>query len=942
MPVYKQPQRPQRRDNAYDDELSSLPELNERSSGISNDAGSTVDSIDDVLAQNEADNQSYAASNGASGHADGGSHSDRIARNVDRSIGQHHQTDSQRAGEDESRALDKMNQGVAGGAGGGAADQLGRGYTNNANTWADTANALRNSGGPTGIAKEAMRFLGQKAGQNKNLLGGIGIGGGLTATIIGLFMTALPFSFNSIMNGIVDKEFKVVNTDMSEMQDTLMSHLIKKYILPGMKLHGCTSTLVDKDCAVAVPGDGPVQRMFRAQLKGHIDNIMAKQGFELRFDKANNKYFIRSNGVKGDIDITKFVGTDGNLFHEIDNKSARALWKQTYKRATFWDRLLLRIGWSKKTLKANYGNIRCTFTCEVLDGTTKHFTDPIDVRKRAFKIKLAQLALRRSKVMSLAVTCLIAGSTCDPNEPDIDPNTGEYRTSFEKDIRVKMDELRALDNGDVSLKRAKEIFDGVQKEGGFTQFIIKELVKGILDKAGASEATKQTTAQIAGYAVPGVDLVVGFSNIISTLSTLGPKIKALNSQIQIASAVALFAMNSTYDSETKSANVDSVITGSMSDQFGRNQQVLDDGHTMGGADAGTTPLYNTIINDGNGQTTAFNSLFGAKTYAATADDPTETKAYHCPITDKILDPSGKDHVVICPEQSLKYAGFIGNAFGSISNFLNLPGISVITSAANLISGTVNAISGAISDKIAKLVEKIPGYDSLLNTISSAATPVFGSIVKYIFPSWLSNNNSGGTNFIGTVLGGDATANSYLENVLRAGVITPKQKASIVNDATEMEEIQFKHKSLYARIFDKEDTHSFVTRMSLALPTDAKTNFGSMAAQLISDPFSKLMRTFSAAFAGKRAFAAVEADNMEDPFGLPQHGIPLEDAVFHTDPEVYYSSRCADSGHNAEWNSHVVIDPDTGLNVHQNSDPCGLIDEGVQVGGGVFDSSLAGQ
>jgi hypothetical protein len=892
MPEFKQPPSRLPRRSTYDDELSSLPGMDDRAAGASRGADSMVSKIDEA-------------------------------------IGQHHDS----AAQSETNALASLNQGIAG-----IGEKLGKGFTGGAGGAAGAIyksdNAFAGAGGKLKLIKAVT---GSAVKNRKGLLAG---GAGASAlTILGvLFMGTLPFGFNSIMHNIIDHESKVMVSNMGEMEDNLASYYIKKYLMPGMKLNNCSGPIVDKSCAVKPQGSNPVSNMFKAWQKGNIEAKWAKQGFEIRYDRGAGRYFIRATG-QGDIDITKYTGTKDNLFHEVNKSDVRALFQESHKASSKWDKMLTRFGWGKKTIKLNYDATRCVFTCKVLQATDKYFTQPWKDKKNGYKIKFAQKVLGpRSAMYELAFTCLFAGHDCDPNKAQTDDETGKRTTKFDDDIKAKMDALRATEVGNLELDKAQTAVKDL-REKGFERYIVETIVKALLGKVGASEAVKQTTAKFAGAAVPGVNLVVGLASIISTLSTIGTTLKTTNSYIQTHSAALQFAMNSTYMDEVQSGNVDATEVGSFNDSFSSGQEVMADGKTMGGAGAGATPLYNAVVNDGGQTQTAFlNGLFGAKTYAAD-NDPNHTQAYQCPISKKILDPSGKDGNLICPEQTLKYATFVAGAFGSISDFLNLPGIKVITDAANLITDTVGDLFKPISQPIADAVQKLPGYDSMIKKVQDAADSIMENFADYIYPNWINSNPSGGTNFIATDFGGRVVFNNYMENEARGAPLTAKQQFSIESQQDTFDEINFKRRPLYARLFDKEDPHSFVVRLSLAMPLNFRSQMGSIVTGLISDPFGKLMRGFGAVFASQKAFAAPKI--LDDPFGLTHYGFPLDSAVFKDDPELTYDSSCSNKDHNIEWNSHVTENPDTGLPEHRQADACGILTEGTAYGGGLFDSKLVG-
>lgn len=832
--------------------------------------------------------------------------------------------DGDDAASDEQNEIARMQQGLAD-----IGDKLGRGFTGSMATGLTAAKIGAGANG-AGLIRGIM------AGSKKHKKGVI-FGGSIATFIIAMatfMLSQFPFGFKSIMINVVKKEMAVANANSDDLQETFMSHYIKKYLLPGMKAQGCTSTLVDKSCAVTVVGDTILDRMFRSWQKGNIEKRWAQAGFEIQYDKKANRYYMKATGVEGRVDITKYTGGDGNIFREVNRRDIRSAIREAHKNASFHDRIMMRYGLGKM-LHDNYNVRRCVLTCKVLDAREKYFTEPIELRQKAFKTMLARRVLMpRSEVMGLAFQCLFSGSECDPNKPDIDPETGEYKTQFEGQIQETVQQLLMKDDGDVTLAKAQELTKEF-REKGVQQVIIEKIVDKLLGKTGASDATKQATAQIAGKAIPVIGAVIAVAQVIDAVSSVGEHSKSLNTQLQSQSAVSLYGMNSTYADEIGSANVDAAMVGSFADSFSPNQEKQDNGQ-MGGAGAGAAPLYNAVINNGDQTQTAFNGLFGSKVYAA-GEDANNTETYKCPITGKLLDPSGRDGKLICPEQSLKYGGFILDAFGSVSNFLNAPGISLITQASKWISGVIGAITGTISEPLLKALEKAPGYGAVVDSVTQGITPIFQNLVKYVFPDWINDNMSGATNFVATDLGARWAAADYSESVQRGYPLTAQQVNAVETEQSTLDEIAFRNKSFYGRMFDQDDPSSFVTRAALVMPANLRSDSGQMFSQLISDPFTKVVRSFGAVFSGQRAFAAPKV--LEDPFGITHYGRSTDDAIFNENPQAYYASRCDGNSHNEDWNKNVTIDPDLGIPRHTQSDDCAFLQEGARLGGGMFDSAL---
>lgn len=833
-------------------------------------------------------------------------------------------TSSNDSAKDEADALAKLNAGIAG-----VGDKLGKGFTGSM----AAGIAAHDLGGAKG-GRFLIKGLIQGSGKKKKglLMAGGGIGGMLIALLV-FFMSSLPFGFKSIMTNMVDREMKVVKANMGNLQDSFASHYIKKFLIPGMQLNGCTSTLVDRNCAVTAEGDGPLDRMFRAWQKGNIEERWARAGFEIRHDRIANRYFIRATGV-GDVDITRYTNTNGNLFNEINRRDLRAVIRDAHRQATFHDRIMLRWGLGDM-LRNNYNVRRCVLTCKVLDAKEKYFTEPIELKKQAAKMMLIRRVLMpRSQMLGIAFRCVLAGSDCDPNRPDVNEETGEYRTQYEREIQADIRTMLSADDGDVRLARIQEVTTEV-REKGFRKYLIEQIVKSLLSKVGASEAVEKTTAKVAGQALPVLGTAVSVMAVISAAATISTAVGSINTQMTEATAISVYGMDSTYADEIGSANVDMAMVGSFADSFSPGQERQGNGE-MGGAGAGAVPLYNAVVNNGNQTQVAFSGLFGAKVYAA-GEDPNHLNTYKCPISGHVLDPSGRNDQLICPEQALKYGTYIVQTFGSVDNFLNAPGISVITQASTWVTKTIGDAVSTITKPLLDVLQSAPGYEAIAGAIAGGAAAIFDSVSDYVFPNWINDNMSGATRFVASDLGARASASAYGETVLRGHPLTPEQVHAIETEEYKIDEIRFKNKPLYARMFDQDDPHSFVTRLSLSLPTNFKTQTADAFTELISDPFTKIVRGFGSVFSGQRAFAAPKI--LPDPFGVKPYGRVTEDSIFNEDPQTYWASRCTDTTHNKAWNEHVSIDPDLKTPYHTQSDNCAFLQEGTKAGGAFFDSSF---
>ncbi len=846
---------------------------------------------------------------------------DGLLSKVSGGIGQQHNPRSTQASSNKAAAneLDALNK-------------LGKGFTGVA--------AKAAAGGVDADAVAGGKLLQIKGNVKEHKGAYASIIGAIIILVFGVAgISTLPGAYKTIMNAITGKANVFITQEVSKYQESLASEYIKRQLTPGMKRRakeGCSTTIIQVGCADKTADNSPPGRALNAWAQSSIENEWAKNGFELHYDTVSNRYFIRATGIEGDIDITKYLNTTDNLFHEIDKPELRTLFRAVNEKTSRLKRVLNLFSFGRLVLHDKWRITRCISECVISDKIAA-LKDSITDQKNAYKIKFAQRVLYpRSKVLGVAFACFFSGSECDPNKPDVNQETGEYNTKFEEDIQGQLDQILAEQGGDESLKKAQEILKGL-REDGWQKYLIKIAVSEMLSKTSLSDAAKAGTAKVAGEAIPVLNIITVAAALLSGLSKLGPGTKAIVSMTQKDSMMRSYATDATYADETASGNVVAAEVSSFGRSFDAGQQLQPDGIHYGGASAGATPLYNAVVNDGyQTTTTAFGGVFASASAASSTDDPYHLNTYVCPLTQQFV-PAGQ---LICNEQTLNYANYVLKTFGSISGFLNSPGINLLTQSAKLWTEATNTVYGTLTGPIVDLLMKFPGFTALQNQIIGNIEGLFKSLTGVI-PNWISDNMNGGDHFIADFGGALASYNDYSENNLGGQPLSLAQRTAMINDQAQVDQKSFQMQPIMARIFDQNDIHSLVSRMSLALPYDFKPNIASMFTNLLTNPFGRIIHSLAMVFSMPNAWAADTGKTTVDPgYGITVYGIPIDNAVYSTEPTVYWDSNCTNDEHTKAWNASVKISTVTGLPEHTAADTCRFADQSSRAGAGYRDSNLA--
>jgi hypothetical protein len=769
----------------------------------------------------------------------------------------------------------------------GSGDQIGNGYS---------------GGDPGGRLSRVKGALSTRRGKRGAAGGGIALG--ITGIFVAIFVALLPLKLNHIVQNLQDKFFGTSEAAVQKQTDNLMDTYIRKHVLPGLK-GTCTTRNITKDCiSKQVAGDSKASKLFRGWKDSHLENKLAND-YGIEFYKKGNSFYVKTPELGNGANIDDFA--NGKVKHmdditEVSRSDFRQLAHSGMENETKWKRVMyyFKVG---SLLENKYGVKRCTFLCTKKD----KLSDWVDAKKEKVnvaKILITQRVLEpRTETLGIVLQCVMS-SQCSASDPADPGANGEKRSTTDKQIQDKLDEIAATygtEKVDAIIKDATTI-----SEKGFTAYIIDKLV---------SKAAGEVAGQAAGDAVPYVGALNTISGYVTSLGSAGSKLKKLGYATNSASMVAMFTLFRTHADEIKSGKVDATLTGSFISSLGSN--------TKNGQAAENSPLYAKLVDGSPTKTSFLNTVAPAKVYA---DAPSQ--GYTCDDGKPI--PAGKQ---VCPEESLNINSFIN----TISDLFNNGPLKPLKAIADAWNNTIGKGFKWGNDTVGRIIAMIPGIDALGKGAAALADPVFKTMASYLVPSPINDNMSGARVFNILTGGADVAGNFFAQIGLGGMALTPAQASSIQQQYASEQQQNFSRQPFFARMFNTSSPYSLASRFALAIPSDKGAALQSTAGSFLQNPFGSIFHSFGSLLSGHSS--AASPTTADDPFGVTQYGYPNDDPVFNTDPETYTDAYCAKV--NADWANNTTLNNDNGQDEHHQTNPCLLNDVAISSAGGLADNSLIG-
>jgi hypothetical protein len=326
--------------------------------------------------------------------------------------------------------------------------------------------------------------------------------------------------------------------------------------------------------------------------------------------------------------------------------------------------------------------------------------------------------------------------------------------------------------------------------------------------------------------------------------------------------------------------------------------------------------------------------------------------------------------LVCKEEIL---GLGNGAANAVHEFMNIPGMAIITGAAQVWRATLGKIfdvaNGAIGlaakpfqaaldaagcnrsigpitvSPANALVGNLP-YCQAKDFVEKEAGAVMKKMADWLLPNPFGVNMSGGRTFDMLAAGASVSGHDSCDQIGCKDVPT-QVAANIIDEQMAEDRADFQSKPIFARMFDASNDNSLVTRVAMSIPANARTSATNSVATLMRNPIGSLPHYLGSLLSQPRVFAA--SDKAADPFGVGTVAFPKDEIP--EDPEQYWDDHCSDNASQAyqndaeaashNWNQDAADhpDPNTGMPTHTFTNACALIKHTVGNVGAKYDTDL---
>ncbi len=797
----------------------------------------------------------------------------------------------------------------------------------------------------------SFNFLGISVSKKKSFAGG-GIMAAIIGTLVALFFILIPLKIENLVNIVQKRYFASSENAVSNEETRLFEGYVTKRVLPGYKKCGTT---ISKECTAIKFGTNPVSSLYNVWSQNKLEYRLAND-YHIQFVKKSNGWYLRSPGISSNGDN---IGSDGQLIdREFNGRSTfrqavRANLDLALENESSWKKIMYRykVG---RLLEEKYGVKRCIIFCGISDP----LKDKLDSQKSAAQLYLTQrIIMPRTNTLGIALECVL--SSCDPRDtqPNGDPSSPATNGAPEdqKVDKPVSDGLKALAaqydiTDEAALKALQSQYDDISDKG-FQKWLVTEG----LAKFGISDGT----AGAAADAIPIAGWINLVAQLVGSASNAKSELVKLKYVTNGTAAVSLFMLYRTYADEIHTGHVTATEVGSLNSSFGAaNQGKSTDPPVGGSSDATGTPLYSNITGGKPKSSVASLSSLLLPSASAASNNQSNTNNYTCQNGKPV--PNNK---LVCSEEDIGGGTALGN---SISDIINVGG------------GFLPAVAGIWNNSIGKLFQfaqgvfgdilgaafsaaqftldascKIPGqpfapYCALRDEIKTQLPYIARAITNFLIPNPFGTNMSGGRKFDMMAAGADVAGNDYAHEGLGGRKLTAGESTAILNDQINKQSVQTKNEPLIARIFDKSNTSSLISKVALDVPYNFQSSTSSMFSSLLLTPFKSIGLLFSSITSSANADNSTVA---KDPFTIPQYGYTQADINNIGDAENYWDKYCVDdpssgyqkdNSYNISAAGAVNADPETGTPLNKQTNPCMLIKATVGDAGGKYDTSLLTQ
>ncbi len=743
--------------------------------------------------------------------------------------------------------------------------------------------------------------LGQKvkgwSTRKKAVVGG-GVIGGLVAGLIAGLISIVPLKIVHITSNLEQRFFATSEDAVQKEGDKLLSRYLKKYVIPGLSNDkNCISTrVISKNCVARIDGQGPASRVYNAWKDARLENKLAIN-YGVEVERRGNEYRLKVNGSDNKIDMDDWnKNPDKDIWQVAGNRNeVRTEIRAAFKGETKWKQTMYRFKVGR-LLERKYGIRRCVFFCKSRD----NFDDWKNRKREGFRITLIRRVIQpRSELLGLALECMIS-SGCDSYDSKDEDHT--RRDKLQKNIGEYL-QKSGREASQESLQQLVGMVDDIASKGGVTKYVIEKLLG-------------KTAAKISAKALPIIGWIDFGADMIKYAKDTGPTLKKWRYAILAAQAVPLYMMYRSHADEIKNGYVDPELVGSMVDSFSDTAGTTDNTDQA----AEKSPLYADIMGADVTTPDPVSLFMPAKVSAESNSTP-----YKC---DDGTPADGNKK--ICPEEDFK----TDNAFTDISKAFSVPPLNILGVTADVWNSTFGKLLDVGGEILMKgITAAFPGVQIAMDKINEIGAGMLKTFAEKLFKTPISENPTGARAFSQATAGADVAGNEFAHYGLGARKINGVELAAIRNEQYQQNLEEFKKKSLMARLLDKNESKSLISRVAMATPSNVNGFSHKTFDNIAANPLSVLAINFASVFNSKKAYAEVESD----PFSIPQFGFPADDPAFKVDPDTLTDEHCEQSI--KEWEDNVTTDELTGTDIHTTSNACLLVKAAATSVGGYYSDDV---
>jgi hypothetical protein len=668
----------------------------------------------------------------------------------------------------------------------------------------------------------------QRMRSNKSLLTGIGIGGGVSALILSGFIAFLPLKLEMLVQQAMSQAMQIP-------QDAVEKRL--KYLL--------SYYLASKVLGAANPADTvkgtPAESMLRTW---HAAKMEQKLGIKIESNRTSNGQratswkitYLNGDTVEGrDGDMTKIV-------REINgSNNMRKFFNNEFQNASKFDKALLRLA-GRKNMMRRVGVTRWAWP-DTAQNKLDNYAERKAAIKKELRSRLYEVTIKRVIKRSGAhLSCLTNEQSCKDlnkirygtrlDDPPISENTDPANCPAGPEgdaCRASAEAHRQQATQEIndSLDAAEAEIDKAIDAGGDSKEISKFISKQMLSKVAGAVGIIDTLARIVGSVDNGALNQVVFDRNVIAYTGYGAELMS-------------------YQSQMREGKLSLEKFSAVSDMLG---------------DYGASPAWQAMIGITSPASHVYSRLCGADREETTLPKGQTV----CPERMIISDRSTFTQAVWWQPLAAfaeAYLKTVGKLFDLFNKVLEITGAQAV----------IEKVTGALMDLVPGAVKEL-----FLKAVNTVLTLVFGAPIN--------GDDTGpeaGDNLAAGIVGqayllGESSLDLDGNNEpngtglgIGGSILTPGQVGAMQERIAREKSEDFAQKSVFAKLFDTSDTHSFVSQLAIRIPTST-SELGNFANTMIASigslfmPKSHAVTNVNPFFSTNIMYGYADSDNLnQDP------------------------------------------------------------------------------